>query len=246
MYRFTPGKLYHTDKACLHEAAHCMTAAHASIPVDRVCVSGPEPFTVFLYPLQREQLAAAYAASPISSMAALGRILGCIVAGDLALGEDVHGRDLGDVGLWHDAYKRCEGLGGTAGFMRVYLAAHVAVQGFFSRSRTREVLHKLADAIDRGQDLGRHALATALQLSGAMDLEGPEWRTVLPPVGLKAHKAHVLAASRSARDAAIAALKAGDFYDAQGRRYHPSPEEIAELKRVNAQLKRGEYVPGLM
>lgn len=83
-----------------------------------------------------------------------------------------------------------------------------------------------------------------MQFSGTMDLEGPEWRTILPSPLPKGHKAHV-PARRSVHEAVIAALNAGDFYDVQGRRYHPSQAEIVELHRVHAQLKRGEYVAGL-
>jgi hypothetical protein len=46
-------------------------------------------------------------------------------------------------------------------------------------------------------------------------------------------------------DAVVAAIKAGDFYDAAGRLRKPSREEVAELHRVTGQLRRGEHVPGL-
>jgi hypothetical protein len=170
-------------RAAVHEAGHCLVAAHASMAITTVKIDGVLSCTQVHLPMEPKDLLAAYAASPIRSMAALGKVLGVLAAGALALGEQPSGGDAGDIGLWYHAYCGCPGLGGSDGFLRVYKASVQTVSDFFHRGRTRENLHRLAEALERRGTLHEHALATLMDQLGCLSLEPVEWRTVLPPVG---------------------------------------------------------------
>jgi hypothetical protein len=152
-------------------------AIAAGFPVEQVT----SEYCEIVYPFTWEGLAAAYDASPIRAMAALGKILCVIRAPSMTLQEELSGRDLGSVGLWYEAYKSYAPLGGHIGFMRVYGGSAEALSTFLARSRVQACLAKLAEVIERSSPLSKHAWMTALEVTGASALAPPDFQTILPP-----------------------------------------------------------------
>jgi hypothetical protein len=167
-------------KSALHEAGHVTIAAHAGFTVERVVVRESESFARIRTPYTFQELATHYHYHPHSTMSDLGKMLAVAIAGSLAVGEDVAGDDLGNVGLWYSAYQSVFPTG-KATFLDLYGRVQGSLQSFFGRSQTRECLWELAYVLERQRELGQHALSTAMARAGITALRAPEWPVVLPP-----------------------------------------------------------------
>jgi hypothetical protein len=157
-----------------------LLAAYAGYKIERSCVREGQAFTKIHLPYTFKQLADVYERYPSLCLHELGKTIAVYLAGSFVLGEQPTGVDLGEIGLYHNVLK---GLlpGGHDLFMRVYQGAEATLRGFFARSRTRECLHDLAFVIERQRELDEHAIATALQTTGCLDVVPPEWPAILPP-----------------------------------------------------------------
>jgi hypothetical protein len=167
-------------KSALHEAGHCAVAYHAGFVIERVVVREDEAFARVRLPYTFSELAAHYEYHPNATMSDLGRMLAVAIAGSLAVGEDVGGGDLGNVGLWYSAYQSVFPTG-KATFLDLYQRVQASLRSFFGRSETRTALWNLAYVLEKQRELGQHALSTAMACSGITALRGPEFPVVLPP-----------------------------------------------------------------
>jgi hypothetical protein len=242
-----------------HELGHAWMAAFAGYYAEGIELDQGHGACEVVFPMAPDTFEQHYQESPLSTAAALTRILATIRIGTYCevvagqYGQELREQDLQDTENWRSAVVP---VYGADGWNRVYASVYQTIQSWYRRPGVQQVFAEAAPAIAMQKRLSRYALLTLLEVAGAGLVPAPCFDTVLPPARREPSRQSVATpravpvavAAPPARDivqSVLRAIKSGDFVDTQGRPRMPSTAELAYLRQVQKELRAGKTVPGL-